>query len=472
MISWIDIAVIVLYLAVLVVIGVVTARRIKSTEDYGVAGRKLGFPIVLGTVAATLIGAGATLGRAGEAYQSGISIYWAVLGVFIGSLLFAFFMAKKIRKIGVWTLPELLYQRYGLAPRIIGAVLLLVGGVVIFAAQLAGLGICVSSLLKAIGLDFTTAVLICGAIVVLYTLLGGLLAVAYTDFFQFLIFLPILGIVLPIYVFTSVGSPFEIYSRLPADYMSILGQQPITVLSWFFLFILAQLIDMTMWQRAAAARTGNIIKNAAIANAFLFVFWSFITITIGLAAVIVLHNLLSTYGKIDYVLPAMAIKYLPPGLIGLCFVALAAVLMSTASSILLLAGILIGRDIIQPLSKKGISDKKLLWISRVIVLVVGVIGIVIALYMTGIFRAMYLGYALFVGGAFIPVMAALFWKKGTRQGALWSMIVSMIVIVALYALGSPFGIEPILPGLIISAVLMYVISRATYKEQPAQPTGQ
>jgi len=471
MISWIDIAVIFLYLAVLVVIGVVTARRIKSTEDYGVAGRKLNFPVTLGAVPARLIAAGATLGRAGEAYQSGISIYWAVGGVFIGSIIFAFFMAKKIREIGIWTLPELLNTKYGRAPRIIGAVLLLLGGTVIYSTQLAGLGICVSALLKSLGLDFNSAVFICGAVVVAYTLLGGLLAVAYTDTFQFLIFLPVLGIILPIYVFSSVGNPFEVYNQLPTDYLAILGKQPITVLSWFFLFILAQLIDMTMWQRAAAARTGNIIKNAAITNAFLFIFWSFITITIGLAAVIVLPNLLSTYGKIDFVLPAMALKYLPAGLVGLCFVALAAVLMSTASSILLLAGILVGRDIIQPLSK-GMSDKKLLWTSRAVVMVVGIVGIIIALYMTGIFRAMYLGYALFVGGAFIPVMAALYWKKGTKQGALWSMIVSMVVIVTLYALGSPFGIEPIIPGLIISLLLMYFISKATYKNKQAKDPVQ
>jgi len=69
-------------------------------------------------------------------------------------------------------------------------------------------------------------------------------------------------------------------------------------------------------------------------------------------------------------------------------------------------------------------------------------------------------------------MAALYWKKGTKQGALWSMIVSMVVIVTLYALGSPFGIEPIIPGLIISLLLMYFISKATYKNKQAKDPVQ
>ena len=83
---------------------------------------------------------------------------------------------------------------------------------------------------------------------------------------------------------------------------------------------------------------------------------------------------------------------------------------------------------------------------------------------------MLLSFALFISGAFVPVMAALFWKKATNKGALFSMIGGMVVVVALYGLNKPYNIEPIFGALVISSMLMYAVSVITYK--PGETSGR
>jgi Na+/proline symporter len=171
------------------------------------------------------------------------------------------------------------------------------------------------------------------------------------------------------------------------------------------------------------------------------------------------------------VIPVMIVKYLPSGLVGLCLAGLMAVMMSTASVALLISGTTIANDLIKA-AKPATGEKALLLWAKVAILVVGVFGIIFALVMRGIFDILLLAFAVYVSAVFIPAMAAFFWKKATRQGAIVSSIVSTVVCVALYAVKQFVEIpwlEPIVISLMVSLILMWGVSQGTYKPENATP---
>jgi len=107
--------------------------------------------------------------------------------------------------------------------------------------------------------------------------------------------------------------------------------------------------------------------------------------------------------------------------------------------------------------------------AKITILVVGVFGVFFALFMKGIFDIMLLAFAIYVSGVFVPTMTALYWEKATRKGAIASSVVATIVVILLYALKKPFGIEPIMVSLLVSLILMVVVSLITYKPELATP---
>jgi Na+/proline symporter len=118
------------------------------------------------------------------------------------------------------------------------------------------------------------------------------------------------------------------------------------------------------------------------------------------------------------------------------------------------------------------KDKGLLITAKITILIVGALGIVFALFMKSLFDILLLAFAIYVSAVFVPIMAALYWDKATRQGAIVSSIVSTIICVGLYALKMFMKVswlEPIIISLIASLIIMAVVSLATYKPESATP---
>jgi Na+/proline symporter len=168
----------------------------------------------------------------------------------------------------------------------------------------------------------------------------------------------------------------------------------------------------------------------------------------------------------------MIITYMPPVIRGVCLAAMMAIMMSTADTALLIAGTTFSRDIVQ-FYRPRTADKSLLKIARVFIFCIGVLGVVFALNMKGIFDILLLAFAIFVSGVFIPTMAAFFWKKATRAGAIVSSVAASIAVVVLYGLKLsgmlPAWIEPIIISIFLSLVLMVGVSLATYRPETATP---
>ncbi|MCP4134156.1 MAG: sodium:solute symporter family protein [bacterium] len=467
-ISSIDVVVIGGYLLVMICIGIWASRRVKNITDYSLAGRKLGYIPMIGTLVGMAIGAASTIGKAGKSYEIGIIFFTATFGYAAGLVLFSF-LSKRLREIELWTIPDALKKRYGKGMETTMGAVMLITVVAVFGAQIVGMGVIFSSIGKSYGLTYESAILIAGGIVIFYTMLGGLIAVAYTDLVQTILMIIGIGIILPVMIFHQLPEPANVVEMLTLKEGPLLGTMtPMYLISILIIDCAFCLIDPGLWQRANAAKNGKIISRSMFAASGVYIFWAIVCVFLGAIGSVLIPGIVESHGTTDAVIPALAIKYLPPVLVGLCLVGLLAVMMSTASVVLLISGTTLSNDLYKAL-KPGTSERGLLIAARVCILIVGIIGIVFALYNKGVFDILLLSFAIYVSGIFVPVIAALYWKRATNTGAVVSTVLSTIVVVTLYALDKPFGIEPIVASLLVSLLTMTVISFITYDPEKATP---
>lgn len=461
-----DFAVIAFYFAGMVFVGWLASRKVNSVQDYAIAGGKLGFPVLLGTLVATQIGGGATLGRAGKAYEVGIAIGIASLAYALGLYLFTR-LSPVLRRLKVWTIPGALDLRYGPLMRIVVSVVILITIIALFSAQLIAFGLAVVALSGGTGVTFTQAVLVAAVIMVAYTVVGGFFAVAYTDLIQAVIMVIGIGIMLPVLVVSDLGGPAVAVAHLKPDMGNFLGGMAgLFVLSFFVIDIPAVLIDVSLWQRNAAASSDAQMKKALYWTIGVFVAWSVVAIALGIWASVLLPELGISGRGGDAAIPELIILYMPPIAKGLCLAALMAVMMSTADTALLLGGTTMGFDVVKAL-KPEVSDKTVMRVTRTTIVLIGVIGSIIALGRGGLFEIVLVAMAIYVSGAFFPTMAALFWRRATSAGALASTVGATLCVLVLYAMKKagtlPHGVEPIFVALLVSAILLVGVSVLTGK---------
>ncbi len=460
--SALDIGIIIAYFVFILVVGLISYRKVKNEADYSLAARSLGYPFIIGAIVATAIGAGATMGTAGLSYNVGIAALWSVIAYAVGLIGFSF-IAFIIRRIKYWTIPEVLKARYGNATRVISAIFLLLGLIALFGVQVAALGTIFTATGNFYGINYEIAVLIAGAVMIAYTFAGGMFALAYTEIVQAILLLLILGIALPIFLFNGIQIS-DVVAKVPPKMLDFMGGvPPATIIAWFLTMAPISMIDVSLWQRASSSKSEKVARRSILVSTLLYFGYSVAIVLIGILGFYLYPNLVKDYGTADVVMPILIMKHLPTVMIGLSIAAILAVVMSTAASVLMVAGMTISRDIAR-FFKPSMSEKNGLITARVAVVLIGVFGVTFALLMRGIFDMMLLSFALFIAIGFVPTMAALFWNKATNAGAIASMIGGALTVVPLYAFNKPLGIEPIFAALVVSTVLMVVVSLTTYKK--------
>lgn len=447
-----DWAVILIYFAALALLSFLASRSVKTSSDYHLGGRRFGFLMILGTMVGTTIGGAATMGRSGVAYTDGISIIWAIVSFAIGYILFTLILLPRIRKLDddIWTINDLLRTRFGKPTGYMSALFLMAGVLTIFGTQVMAFAILLNMIGSGIGITFNMAVLIGGIVIVLYTFMGGFITVVWTDFAQSIIMFAVM-FVLTITVF-SQASVASVISQIPARNLDLFHGVNIWVaIGWFVTFFIAPIGDATLWQRVMAARSTKVAARSALFNAAAFLVWGLLVVALGLFAIVLIPDLIKTYGTADSAILALMHQYFPRGLLGLGIAALFAAIVSTANSCLQLSSMMLNRDVLL-VAKPDLTDRQIVKYSRIATLAFGVFGVVIAMCASGLFNLMYLGYAFTIGSAVIPILCALFWPKVSGKVVLNSMIASLAVIVLLYAAGRPWGIEPVIPGIIVSGL--------------------
>jgi SSS family solute:Na+ symporter len=462
----IDGLVILVYLLAIVSVGYYASTKVNSSADYAVAGRSMSFPVLCGTLIGTTIGAAATMGKAGKAYEAGFAVLFASVAYMLGYALMAFF-ASRLRAANIDSMPDVLERRYGKAMRIVGALILLLAAVPVMGIQLAACGLIVTQFLPDLGIGFTGAVVIAAAVIVVYTLLGGLLAVAFTDLMQVAIMFLGIGILLPLLLFFEVGTLEDMKAVLVPPVEGWLGGLDLAyTLSFFPVFTAMVLIDPSVWQRIAAAKSAEDLRPAMFLTAGFFGFWSVLVVGLGVVA----FNLYPTLPEADLAIPQMIVDYMPPVLKGICLAAIIALIMSTGDSMLLICGTTVSWDIVRVL-RPGTQDRTLLLISRLVILMVGIVSIFFALLRIPLFEVNFMALGIFVSGLFMPVMGAIFYRHATTIGAVCATVLGAGSFLGLqfmqFGLGITPPVQPILAGLGLGVAAYFIVCKFTWSEHAA-----
>ena len=172
----------------------------------------------------------------------------------------------------------------------------------------------------------------------------------------------------------------------------------------------------------------------------------------------------------DIAIPQMVVDYMPPVLKGICLAAIIALIMSTGDSMLLICGTTVSWDIVRVL-RPDTADQTLLLISRLVILVVGLLSVLFALTRMPLFEINVLALGVFVSGLFVPLMGALFYRHSTTAGAISATLAGAGTVIALqfmnFALGIEPPVQPILAGLGLSVLVFFIVSHFTWSEHTA-----
>lgn len=446
-----DVAIMIAYLLLLVIVGIIGSRRAKTSEDYVLAGRNLGFFMYFGCLGAVILGGASTIGSTKLGYEFGISGMWLVVMLGLGIMLLGIFLAKKISNLSVMTISEYLSKRFGVEAGLVSAVIAATYAMMVSVTQVIGMGTILNVLL---GWNLTVSMLVGGGVVLFYTILGGMWSVTMTDIVQFIIMtIGVFFIMLPLGL-SKAGGWSNLQSQLPDTYFTFTGIGGQEIFQYFLLFALGMVVAQDIWQRILTAKTIKIARAGTVAAGVYSLLYGVAVAIIGMCAFVILPNLEDTQNTFA----SMAVAILPSGVLGLVIAAVVSALMSTASGTLLASSTLISNDIIKRFFLKNITDDQYLALSRVVTTVIGILTIVCALWIQDVLVALDVAYAVLSGGIFAPVILGLFWKKATGKAAFYAIIASTAVILAGLAIEGITSTAPIIYGIAVSFVVMITVS--------------
>lgn len=446
-----DVMIIIAYLLLLVIVGIIGSRRAKTSEDYVLAGRNLGFFMYFGCLGAVILGGASTIGSTQLGYEFGISGMWLVVMLGLGIMLLGIFLAKKISNLSVMTVSEYLSKRFGVESGLVSAVIAATYAMMVSVTQVIGIGTILNVLL---GWNLTVSMLAGGGVVLFYTILGGMWSVTMTDIVQFVIMtVGIFFIMLPLGL-SKAGGWSNLEQQLPDTYFTFAGIGGHQIFQYFLLFALGMVVAQDIWQRILTAKTIKIARAGTVAAGVYSVLYGIAVAIIGMCAFVILPNLEDTQNTFA----SMAVAILPSGVLGLVIAAVASALMSTASGTLLASSTLVANDIIKRFFYKDITDNQYLKLSRIVTTIIGLLTIVCALWIQDVLVALDVAYAVLSGGIFAPVVLGLFWKKATARAAFYAIITSTVVILAGLAIEGLTSTTPIVYGIAVSFVVMIAAS--------------
>lgn len=462
----IDTFVILLYFAVLIVVGIIGSKRAQTTEQYALAGRNLGMFMYLGCLAAVILGGASTIGTTKLGYTFGISGIWLVTMIGLGIMILGIFFVNRISQSKVTTISEFLGKRYGAETRLMSALVAAIYAMMVTVTQVIGMGTIINVLL---GWNISLSMIVGGGIVLFYTILGGMWSVTITDLIQFIVMtVGIFFILLPMSL-SHVGGWNQLVANLPASHFEwthIGGEQ---ILQYFMLYTLGMVVSQDIWQRVFTARTLRISRAGSVLAGVYSILYAIALTIVGMCALVILPNLDNPQNAFAN----MAISILPSGVMGIVLASVCSALMSTASGTLLASSTLLTHDIMKQYWFTQMTDRQLLRLSRITTLFIGILAIIFSMWIQDVLIALDVAYAILSGAIFIPLVVGYFWKRATAKAAFASIIISTLVVLSGLAIEGITSTNPIVYGVVVSLVIMFGVSLATRPKTPLTlPEGQ
>jgi len=471
------------YLLVLTGFNFYRSRKIKSQDDFMVAGRSLKTSVMVFTLICTWIGSGTFIAGAEFASKAGFSAIWLAAGAWVGIILI-YFLAGKIQTFGQYTIGDILEVRYGPVARVAGAIALIISFTVIVSYQFIAGGFILNVITDG-AISSPSGTAIAALFVILFTVLGGMVAIAYTDLPNGIIIVLACLLAVP-FVYTAAGGIHQATQVLDPGYFKLVnstfGANPTLKAGSYFLSTLLLLLGVqSMYQKFYSARTPKDAKKAVV-------WWTLGTIFVETVVVIIAVFAYSKLkGQIDLSIPKeggkvvlMAAKSLVPAPVGVLLLGAAcAVVISTGMNYLLSPSTNLMRDIYQRFLKKDAGQKSLIALQKVLIVIIGLVAFYLATQSKSVLNSAQFAYTIY-GVAITPALiAALAWKRATKAGGLASIISGTVVTIILKIVsdrmppamapdGDPWGVPIIYPAVIVSIGALIIVSLLTKKPKPEE----
>lgn len=473
------VAIVVFYMLCMLAIGFYSSKMISSTTDFMCAGRRMGPILMAGTLAATEIGGGSSLGvvenasNLGKA-QWGLSASWYVMTMGIAFVLLTF-MAGKFRETEVKTVPEYFRRRYGVLAGVFTSITMFLPLIGLTAGQFMASATVLSVMM---GLSWKTSLITVSIIVTIYAVMGGMWSVSITDFVQVgLIFAGML-IAIP-FALNYAGGWEQVVANVPPEtfdlFSGIGGMKSIVAL------VIMYMATFTVGQEAVSrfysARDARAARQGSMLAALINAFYAFIPTILGIIMLALVN--MDKVSSADimargarYSLPVLAAMTMPAVIVGLLFSGIISATMSSADSDLLGAGSIFGNDIYKQFIKPDASDQEVMRVTQLSMIVVGGFSLVVAMSATNIINLLMLSFTLRAAGAYFPYVLGHYWKKSSSAGAIASLITGSVVSLVyerkLIEGLTFFGWErqPVIPGLVcaLAAFIVFTLLMPAGKE--------
>ncbi len=404
-----------LYVVGQLAFGAWVSRRVRTEDDYLVAGRRLGYPLAVFTIFATWFGAETCIGAAGAVYDEGLAGGTAdpfAYGVCL--LLMGVFFAAPLWRRRLMTLADLFRNRYSPGVERLAVALMVPTSLLWAAAQVRAFG---QVLAVASGLDVRWTIGLAAAAAIAYTAWGGLLADAWTDLVQGLVLIAGLC-VLAAAVWIDGGAAS--LAAVPAERWGLWGgaeRSWLAVLEDWAIPLCGSVLAAELVARVIACRTPAMARRASLAAGVVYLGVGLIPVSLGLVGSVTLPGL--THG--EQVLPALARDYLPPVLYALFAAALVSAILSTVDSALLVAGSLVSHNVLVPWLG-SVSEAGRVRIARTCVVAFGIVAYVMALQAEAVYSLVEEASAFASAGIFLTVLAALYTRWGGQASAAACML--------------------------------------------------
>lgn len=444
--NYVALAIVVAYMAGLGLLTSIVQRSVTTATTFTSGTTGSGVPAVLVglMLMSEFIGTSASVGTAQEAYVSGISAAWNIIALGAGFLFYAYFLAGKYKESGHNTISGVFAEVYGPSTKIATSLVMIFALQIVAVALYAGGGAILSVLLA---VDRTLATVICGFVAVLYVFVGGMRSVVYTNVIHSLMKYAGVGTAL-YFGLSKVGGLAELRARLPVEMFSWTNVGVSQILAWFIAGIGATFSTQYVIQAINTVETRQKAQVASLSAALLLVPFGIATALIGMCSLVLFPGIKSINAF------SALIADMNGPMAGIVAAGLAASLFGTIAAISVSTATLLYKDFyLRFVGAEGDEGRSLSFV-RVATVVVGLLPIVLAIYTPNILQMTFLAKAIRASLSVLVLLVFYAPWFGTRSGALVSIIGSMIVTIAWFLLGNPFGIDNAYVALVLPLVVM------------------
>jgi len=430
--NWTLFIFVIIYLMGTLMIGVWAGRHIKTTSDFALAGRNLPLVMIITTTFATWFGAETVMGIPASFVQGGLNaIIEDPFGAGVCLILVGAFFAARLYRMNLLTIGDFYRQRFGKGIEVFCSVAIILSYLGWVGAQITALGL-VFNVLSSGEISQNMGMIIGTIAVLVYVVVGGFLAVAWTDFIQMIVL--VIGLtVIAVFAADLAGGADKVVDMATSKDLFRFWPEPTFREIAFFIaagitMMLGSIPQQDVFQRVMSAKDAHTAQHGAMIGGAAYILFAFVPMFVVTAAVVVMGDSVLELAANDYqkVLPTFIMSHMNLGLQILFFGALLSAIKSTSSATLLAPSTSFVENILKNLYP-SMSDRQLLVAMRITILIfsVSVLAYAIAMEGTSIYELVADAYQVTLVGAFVPLVMGLYWKRATTQGATLSVLLGV-----------------------------------------------